>query len=125
MAFIAQRREGGNQKVVFELQIPKDNAESDKHRYLIPRLSQLDVLEAQKIRAKLIDDEQRDVTTGSSVLSGLIERVEPIDGAKKLGVVLRELENDNFNIDPILEEVTRLASTDIATLLAENQEVRG
>jgi hypothetical protein len=102
--------------------MPADGDEPVKHyKYLIPRVKQYKALEANTARVNISGEDGKAVT-GSAIVMDVVARSIVVEGGLSLRDLLDVLDNDNVNA--LLLEIVRLATTGLTKLAAEGVEVR-
>ncbi|RKV94244.1 MAG: hypothetical protein D8G53_11380 [Candidatus Saccharimonas sp.] len=121
MAFVLKKKQP-EKRVLLDIEMPADGDEPAKHyKYLIPRVKQYKALEANTARVNISGEDGKAVT-GSAIVMDVVARSIVVEGGLSLRDLLDVLDNDNVNA--LLLEIVRLATTGLTKLAAEGVEVR-
>lgn len=121
MAFVLKKKQP-EKRVLLDIEMPADGDEPAKHyKYLIPRVKQYKALEANTARVNISGEDGKAVT-GSAIVMDVVARSIVVEGGLSLRDLLDVLDNDNVNA--LLFEIVRLATTGLTKLAAEGVEVR-
>ena len=121
MAFVLKKKQP-EKRVLLDIEMPTDGDEPAKHyKYLIPRVKQYKALEANTARVNISGEDGKAVT-GSAIVMDVVARSIVVEGGLSLRDLLDVLDNDNVNA--LLLEIVRLATTGLTKLAAEGVEVR-
>lgn len=121
MAFVLKKKQP-EKRVLLDIEMPADGDEPAKHyKYLIPRVKQYKALEANTARLSIGGEDGKAVTS-SAIVMDVVARATVVEGGLSLRDLLDALDNDN--VDALLLEIVRLATTGLTKLAAEGIEVR-